>query len=204
MVRSNGFKWLAVRICALVDEPSVAMLVDLDLSGRDYDPADLGDLLDLVGRRFCKLCMAKWEARPSAFNAQAGRIGFVAHDAQQEGQGHHRSLIAVSPLAFYPTRFGGNIGLVFIDTSAAMFQGDDENSNPLMLKHAKLKRKLCELPGRPCVVSLNHPPSTLRSPRCCCLAVGGAYLNEVDGNFAAWGTRPGSGRALAPRSHAWF
>jgi RecA-family ATPase len=41
----------------------------------------------------------------------------------------------------------GDVGLIIIDTSAAMFQGNDENDNPLMLKHAKLQRQLCGLPG---------------------------------------------------------
>jgi hypothetical protein len=67
-----------------------------------------------------------------------------------------------------------------------MFQGDDENNNPLMLKHAKLQRKLCELPGRPCVVSLNHPTKHVESPDKLLPRGGGAYLNEVDGNFTAW------------------
>jgi hypothetical protein len=43
--------------------------------------------------------------------------------------------------------FGGNVGLVVIDTSAAMFQGEDENSTTQMLEHAKTQRKLCELPA---------------------------------------------------------
>jgi hypothetical protein len=83
--------------------------------------------------------------------------------------------------------FGGNVGLVVIDTSAAMFQGDDENSNPKMLEHAKSQRKLCELPGRPCVVALNHPTKIVNSADQLLPRGGGAYLNEVDGNFTAWG-----------------
>ena len=82
--------------------------------------------------------------------------------------------------------FGGNVGLVFIDTSAAMFQGEDENNNPEMLKHAKLQRKLCELPGRPCVISLCHPIKHPDAPDKLLPRGGGAYLNEVDGNFTAW------------------
>jgi hypothetical protein len=82
--------------------------------------------------------------------------------------------------------FGGNVGLVFIDTSAAMFQGEDENNNPEMLKHAKLQRRLCELPGKPCVISLCHPPKHVDSPEKLLPRGAGAYLNEVDGNFTAW------------------
>jgi hypothetical protein len=83
--------------------------------------------------------------------------------------------------------FGGNVGLVIIDTSAAMFQGDEENGNVQMLAHAKLQRRLCdELPGRPCVISLCHPPKHVDRPEMLLPRGGGAYLNEVDGNFYAW------------------
>jgi hypothetical protein len=81
---------------------------------------------------------------------------------------------------------GGDVGLVFIDTSAAMFQGDDENSNPQMIRHAKTQRKLCNLPGRPCVIALNHPPKSVASPEQLLPRGGGAYLNETDGNLTAW------------------
>ncbi len=82
--------------------------------------------------------------------------------------------------------FGGNIGLVFIDTSAAMFQGDDDNNNIQALAHAKSQRKLCELPGRPCVVPLVHPTKHVSKPDDLLPRGGGAYLNEVDGNLTAW------------------
>jgi hypothetical protein len=83
--------------------------------------------------------------------------------------------------------FGGNVGLVVIDTSAAMFQGEDENNNQQALEHAKTQRKLCELPGRPCVVALAHPTKVVASAEHLLPRGGGAYLNEVDGNFTAWG-----------------
>jgi hypothetical protein len=83
--------------------------------------------------------------------------------------------------------FGGNVGLVVIDTSAAMFQGEDENNNQQALEHAKTQRKLCELPGRPCVVALAHPTKVVVSAEHLLPRGGGAYLNEVDGNFTAWG-----------------
>lgn len=82
--------------------------------------------------------------------------------------------------------FGGDIGLVIIDTSAAMFQGDEENNNVQSLAHAKTQRKLCELPGRPCVISLTHPTKSVASQQQLLPRGGGAYLNEVDGNFTAW------------------
>ena len=51
----------------------------------------------------------------------------------------------------------GDISLVILDTSAALFVGDDENSSIEMLKHAKVQRSLTKLPGRLCVIALNHP-----------------------------------------------
>jgi hypothetical protein len=82
--------------------------------------------------------------------------------------------------------FGGDVGLVFIDTSAAMFQGNDENNNPQMIRHAKTQRKLCDLPGRPCVIALNHPPKSVLGPEQLLPRGGGGYLNETDGNLTAW------------------
>jgi hypothetical protein len=82
--------------------------------------------------------------------------------------------------------FGGNIGLVIVDTSAAMFQGDDENNNPQMIAHAKAQRLLCDLPGRPTVLALCHPTKAVSSPEQLLPRGGGAYLNETDGNLTAW------------------
>jgi hypothetical protein len=82
--------------------------------------------------------------------------------------------------------FGGNIGLAFIDTSAAMFQGADENNNTQMITHAKSQRKLCKLSGRPSVVALNHPTKIVSGPEFLLPRGGGGYLNETDGNFTAW------------------
>jgi hypothetical protein len=83
--------------------------------------------------------------------------------------------------------FGGNVGLVFIDTSAAMFQGDDDNSNTQMLDHAKSQRKLCQLlSGRPCVLSLMHLVKHVDGPDKLLPRGGGAYINEIDGNLTAW------------------
>jgi hypothetical protein len=82
--------------------------------------------------------------------------------------------------------FGGKIGLVIVDTSAAMFQGDDENNNPQMIAHAKTQRRLCDLPGRPTVLALCHPTKSVSAPEQLLPLGGGAYLNETDGNFTAW------------------
>jgi hypothetical protein len=77
----------------------------------------------------------------------------------------------------------GPVALVVVDTSAAIFPGDDENNNPQMIAHAKVQRRLCDLPGRPCVLALCHPPKNVSCQQQLLPRGGGGYLNETDGNF---------------------
>lgn len=76
----------------------------------------------------------------------------------------------------------GGCDLVIIDTSAAYFPGNDENSNVEMGKHARQLRTLTTLPGKPCVLVACHPVKNAGTenllPR-----GGGAFLAEVDGNL---------------------
>jgi hypothetical protein len=78
----------------------------------------------------------------------------------------------------------GDVILVIVDTSAAYFEGDDENSNTQAGAHARRLRALTGLPGHPCVLAACHPVKNAADdnlvPR-----GGGAYLNEVDGNLTA-------------------
>jgi hypothetical protein len=73
-------------------------------------------------------------------------------------------------------------GLIIVDTSAAFLEGDDENNNKQLLDHAKRLRDLTKLPGSPAVFVCTHPVKNAAAdnllPR-----GGGAFLNEVDGNF---------------------
>jgi hypothetical protein len=76
----------------------------------------------------------------------------------------------------------GPVSLVVVDTSAAYFEGDQENDNVQMGLHARRMRSLVSLPGEPCVIVACHPvknagPETLL-PR-----GGGAFVAEVDGNL---------------------
>jgi Bifunctional DNA primase/polymerase, N-terminal/AAA domain/Primase C terminal 2 (PriCT-2) len=77
----------------------------------------------------------------------------------------------------------GPFTLVIIDTSAAYFQGDDENSNTQLGEHARLMRRFVGLPGNPIVLVTCHPTKypdlSNLIPR-----GGGAFLNEMDGNLA--------------------
>jgi hypothetical protein len=76
----------------------------------------------------------------------------------------------------------GPFGLVIVDTSAAYFQGDDENSNTQLGAHARKLRSLVDLPGGPTVIVTCHPTKTPNMenllPR-----GGGAFVAEVDGNL---------------------
>ena len=76
----------------------------------------------------------------------------------------------------------GDVDMIVVDTSAAYFHGDDENSNSQLGAHARNLRMLTTLPGKPVVYAACHPiknadPSNLL-PR-----GGGAFIAEMDGNL---------------------
>ena len=76
----------------------------------------------------------------------------------------------------------GPFSLLIIDTSAAYFEGDNENDNVQAGDHARMLRTLKDLPGGPTVLVTCHPAKNYDLnnllPR-----GGGAFLNEVDGNL---------------------
>ena len=77
----------------------------------------------------------------------------------------------------------GPFALIIVDTSAAFFEGDDENVNTQMMAHAKRLRGLIGLiAGEPTVIVTSHPVKNFSRenmiPR-----GGGAFLNEMDGNL---------------------
>lgn len=84
----------------------------------------------------------------------------------------------------------GPFSLLIVDTSAAYFQGDDENSNKQLGDHARLMRSFTDLPGGPSVLVTCHPT---KNPDMSNLLPrgGGAFLAEVDGNLVAI-KQPGS------------
>lgn len=76
----------------------------------------------------------------------------------------------------------GGVDMIVVDTSAAYFDGTDENNNVELGRHARNLRTLTTLPGKPVVFAACHPvknadPSNLL-PR-----GGGAFIAEVDGNL---------------------
>lgn len=88
---------------------------------------------------------------------------------------------AVARIGLDVERLGG-ADMIVVDTSAAYFQGEDENGNTALGKHARDLRALTELPGKPAVFVACHPtknpdPANLQ-PR-----GGGAFIAEVDGNL---------------------
>jgi len=78
----------------------------------------------------------------------------------------------------------GGASLIIIDTSAAYFEGNDENDNVEAGKHARNIRSLTKLKGSPTVLLLAHPTKNAKAenllPR-----GGGAFIAEVDGNYTA-------------------
>jgi DNA-binding MarR family transcriptional regulator len=76
----------------------------------------------------------------------------------------------------------GPFALVIVDTSAAYFEGDEENSNAQQGLHARRLRSLVNLSGGPTVIVAAHPPKNAGEenlqPR-----GGGAFIAEMDGNL---------------------
>jgi hypothetical protein len=78
-----------------------------------------------------------------------------------------------------------NLMLVVVDTFAAYFDGDDENSNAQALDFARIVRRITEFPSKPAVVMPAHPVKgagkTNLAPK-----GGSSLVNEVDGNLTLW------------------
>lgn len=78
----------------------------------------------------------------------------------------------------------GDLALVIVDTSAATFEGADENGNVDALQHAKRMRSLTELKGNPTVLVLCHPVKSATNENLAPRG-GGAFVAEIDGNLCA-------------------
>ncbi len=78
-----------------------------------------------------------------------------------------------------------NLLLVVIDTFAAYFDGEDENSNAQALDFTRLVRRIAAFAAKPAVVMPAHPVKNATrsnlSPK-----GGSSLLNEVDGNLTLW------------------
>jgi hypothetical protein len=80
----------------------------------------------------------------------------------------------------------GALDLLIVDTSAAYFLGEEENSNTEYGNHARKLRRLIDLPGGPCVLVLCHPTKYASEPTQLLPRGGGAFLAEIDGNLTVW------------------
>jgi hypothetical protein len=80
------------------------------------------------------------------------------------------------------TKKCGPFALVIIDSAAAYFEGDEENSNTQLGAYARMLRTLVEISGGPTILVLCHPIKNADQdnlvPR-----GGGAFVNEIDGNL---------------------
>jgi hypothetical protein len=76
----------------------------------------------------------------------------------------------------------GGVDLIIVDTSAAYFEGKNENDNVEAGGHWRMLRRLTQLGGEPCVIVPCHPTKSASDenllPR-----GGGAAIAEVDGNL---------------------
>jgi len=78
-----------------------------------------------------------------------------------------------------------DLKLVVIDTFAAYFDGEDENSNTQALDFARLVRRVAAFDQKPAVVMPSHPVKN--ATRANLTPKGGSsLLNEVDGNLTLW------------------
>ena len=76
----------------------------------------------------------------------------------------------------------GPFDLIIVDTSAAFYEGAEENDTVSMGKHGRTLRRLTTLPGHPTVIVNCHPTKAATDenliPR-----GGGAFVAEIDGNL---------------------
>jgi AAA domain len=77
----------------------------------------------------------------------------------------------------------GGASLIIVDTNAAFYEGDDENSNTQQGTPARRLRSLVEIEGGPCALVPGHPAKNASDdnlqPR-----GGSSFIAEVDGNLS--------------------
>jgi AAA domain len=97
-------------------------------------------------------------------------------------------LVGFKEVEDYARQIEGGIRCVIVDTAAAFFDGEDENSNTELGNYARQLRILADLPGRPAIVVPCHPVKNPKTRDECVPRGGGAFVNEVDGNLILWRT----------------
>ena len=145
----------------------------LPLSGR---PVKQGRVLFLAGENPDDVCM-RWIklAEEMGVDVNTDRIIWLGARLPLSNKTTRRQIDAeVASL--------GEVALVVADTSAAFFEGDEENSNVQLGNHARMLRTFVDTPGGPTVLVTSHP---VKNPDMENLVPrgGGAFVNEVDGNL---------------------
>ena len=90
----------------------------------------------------------------------------------------------------------GPFDLVFVETAAAYFHGEDDNANMPMRDLAVACRSLTRISGEPCVIVPAHPNKAANAPDAMVPRGGGAFLNEMDGNLSVFSTDIGTTTVL--------
>lgn len=78
-----------------------------------------------------------------------------------------------------------NLVLVVIDTFAAYFDGEDENSNAQTLDFARVARQIAQIDSKPAVIMPAHPIKNASKSNLAPKG-GSSLVNEVDGNLTLW------------------
>jgi len=143
-----------------------------------------------IGDREVQQGAVLYFASENAVDVQARWIAMAQHCGFEIGKTNVRFVSGATRLSeiaqqvSYEAANMDDLALVVVDTSAATFEGDDENSNVHAIEHAKRMRSLTQLKGGPTVLVLCHPTKRATVddliPR-----GGGAFLAEVDGNLCA-------------------
>jgi hypothetical protein len=146
----------------------------LQLADRDVDAGKVlflaGENPDDVRMRWIKLC------EQMRIDSNAVDVFFVSGSLALANTDLRQRIMEAS-------KAHGPFSLVIVDTSAAYFDGKDENDNVEMMRHAKMLRGLADvIDGGPTILVTCHPVKNYSRenllPR-----GGGAFLNEIDGNL---------------------
>lgn len=78
-----------------------------------------------------------------------------------------------------------NLVLIVVDTFAAYFDGDEENSNAQTLDFARVVRNLTAISSKPAVIMPAHPVKNAGKQNLAPKG-GSSLVNEVDGNLTLW------------------
>jgi hypothetical protein len=147
-------------------------------AGREVDAGAVlycaGENPDDLRQRFHAMC-DDLERSPDSFN-----IHFLTPETNKG------LLIGFDEIKEYVASVGHDFRCVVVDTAAAFFDGEDENSNDELGDYARRLRRLRLLPGRPAIIVPCHPIKNPKAREECVPRGGGSFVNEIDGNMILW------------------